>query len=132
VQNTLLPIYLNWEGNVEDKLHTACIQLSRQVALSIKNILQKQPTKANYQLLATGGGALNSFLVSSIREECAKNCSLALVVPGMDIVQFKEAALMALMGALRLSNLTNCLSSVTGARQDAMGGRVSGCLMLDA
>lgn len=123
VQEVLLPLYQDFEAATEDKLATAVHQLARQIAQAI-NIIQGSGDAKNHRLLATGGGALNTFLIEGIREECAKFCSLAVVVPAPEIVQFKEAALMALMGALRLAALPNCLSSVTGARRDAMGGGV--------
>jgi anhydro-N-acetylmuramic acid kinase len=122
VQDTLLPIYLEEKGSTADKLYTACRQLARQIARSVEEILPEAAKQPHARMLATGGGALNTFLIGLIREECAKVCSLEAVIPQLEIVQFKEAALMALMGALRLTGRPNCLSSVTGARADAMGG----------
>lgn len=124
VQDTLLPIFLKAEGSTADKLYTACRHLARQIARSAEETLPEPAGRKHVRMLATGGGALHTFLMGLIREECAKVCSLEVVIPQPDIVQFKEAALMALMGALRLTGQTNCLSSVTGARADAMGGSI--------
>lgn len=125
VRQKLLPLYLNWEAPLEDKLHTAVWQLARQIANAIRQILEKSThRKTTYRLMASGGGAFNSFLTQCIKQECEKVCSLSVVIPETRIIQFKEAILMALMGALRLANLPNCLSSVTGARRNAVGGSV--------
>jgi anhydro-N-acetylmuramic acid kinase len=124
VQDTLLPIFLTAEGATADKLYTACLHLARQIARSVEQTLPETARQKHARMLATGGGALNTFLMGLIQEECAKICSLEVVVPEPDIVQFKEATLMALMGALRLTGRPNCLSSVTGARANAMSGSV--------
>lgn len=71
-------------------------------------------------MLVTGGGAHNAFLVSRIR-----SCSKAnVVVPGKDIVNFKEALIFAFLGVLRIRGEMNCLKSVTGARKDSCGGSI--------
>ncbi len=125
VQERLLPIYLEASATTADKLHTAGIQLARQTAAAITRILEREsPGKQHYRLLATGGGAFNSFLLNAIREEGSKVCSLEIIAPGPEIIGFKEAALMALMGALRYHGLPNCLASATGASQDASGGAI--------
>lgn len=125
VQEQLLPVYRVAGYPVADKLHTACLQLARQTARSLKRTLEREPMPAPpYRMLVTGGGALNDFLLRCIREEAEKAAPLELVVPEADIIAFKEAALIALMGALRLEGLPNCLASVTGARRDAVGGAV--------
>ena len=70
-------------------------------------------------MIITGGGALNSFLVSCIRKYCE---NVEVVVPERQIIEFKEAALMALMGLLRIENQPNTLHSVTGALHDTISG----------
>ena len=72
-------------------------------------------------MIITGGGALNLFLVECIRTYC-KN--VEVVIPDRKIIEFKEAALMALMGLLRIENQTNTLHSVTGAQHDTISGAI--------
>jgi len=43
-------------------------------------------------------------------------------VPDNHTVEFKEALIFALLGALRIKEIPNCLSSVTGAVKDNIGG----------
>lgn len=125
VQEQLIPIYLSFEGRVQDKLHTACIQLAQQTASDIQAIIRReQLSKPPYRLLATGGGALNRFLIQCLRQACQQNGSFEIAVPDPEIIGFKEAALMALMGILRVENLPNCMASVTGAAFDAIGGAI--------
>ena len=69
-------------------------------------------------VLVTGGGAFNSFLIESIQAKT----DLAVVVPDNDTIQYKEALIFALLGALRLSEQTTAFSEVTGASQDTCGG----------
>jgi anhydro-N-acetylmuramic acid kinase len=125
VQEKLLPLFQSADLPPADKLHTMCIHLARQIAAGIAAILAREGfRRPAYRLFITGGGAHNRFLVECIRAECEKICSLAIVIPEPDVISYKEAALMALMGVLRLFQIPNCLSSVTGARHDAIGGAI--------
>jgi len=47
---------------------------------------------------------------------------ITIVVPHDQLVQYKEALIMALMGVLRWREEVNVLSSVTGALQNSIGG----------
>lgn len=77
------------------------------------------------EILFTGGGVYNSFLMQLIQSRLNGK----LIVPEEDIIEYKEALIFALLGALRISNQTNCLSSVTGAVQDSCSGAIYyGCL----
>lgn len=46
------------------------------------------------------------------------------MVPDAAIISFKEAALMALMGLLRIAGVPNCMPGVTGAAGKAIGGAI--------
>ena len=123
VRETLLPLYLSATTSLADKLHSACVQLAGQVARAIRQIREREGLwKPAFRMLVTGGGAFNGFLVARIEEACREQMALELVVPDAELVSFKEAALMALMGVLRLEGLPNCLSSATGATKDSVGG----------
>ncbi|MCB0571448.1 MAG: anhydro-N-acetylmuramic acid kinase [Phaeodactylibacter sp.] len=123
VQEVLLPIFIGFDAPLPDKMFTACIHAGRQIARDIGIVLQREGLPPGpYRMLATGGGAHNGFLVGCIRRECEKICSLALEIPGPETIDFKEAVLMALLGALRAANIPNILPSVTGATRAAIGG----------
>ncbi|HMO38088.1 MAG TPA: anhydro-N-acetylmuramic acid kinase [Saprospiraceae bacterium] len=125
VQEQLIPVFIHFAASTADKLHTACIYTAVQIAAAIKLIIKQENLQQNhYKLLATGGGAHNQFLMQCIRQACAEVAPLEIVVPKPEIISFKEAALIALMGVLRLENMPNCIASVTGASRDAIGGAI--------
>jgi anhydro-N-acetylmuramic acid kinase len=96
-----------------------------QIKLAVTNWQTEndQSPNATYQLLVTGGGALNTFLISRLSEEL-KSLSVDVVVPDTYLVQYKEAMIMAFIGVLRWRQEYNVLSSVTGAQRDSIGGAV--------
>lgn len=74
------------------------------------------------QVLLTGGGALNTFLVDTLNKQSHKDT--AIIVPDQQIIEFKEATLIAMCGLLRIKELPNSLSSITGASKDTINGVV--------
>lgn len=105
-----------------DLLHTTCVHVGRQLAKSISNIIETEDfKKEKYRLIPSGGGVFNSFLMECIQKE---NPNVELVNLDGKVADFKEAALMALMGVMRMEGVPNCISSVTGAERDAVGGAV--------
>jgi anhydro-N-acetylmuramic acid kinase len=50
--------------------------------------------------------------------------NVTIEIPAKDIVQFKEALIMALIGVLRWREESNVLASVTGAQRNSIGGAV--------
>lgn len=75
------------------------------------------------RLLATGGGAHNSFLIARL-QELLEPMQIEVVVPDKELVDNKEALVMALIGVLRWREESNVLASVTGASRDSIGGAV--------
>ncbi|MFK7933949.1 MAG: anhydro-N-acetylmuramic acid kinase [Saprospiraceae bacterium] len=118
----IAPPYQNTEIPLKDRLFTACIQLAEQINLSIQQILTKENLQADsYQMLVTGGGAFNAFLMQTIQNACP---AVEIVIPDENLIAFKEAILMALMGLLRVTNQNNCLRTVTGAKRDTVSGAI--------
>ena len=68
--------------------------------------------------MITGGGALNTYLIERIRHLS----NLEVVIPEEIIVNYKEAIIMAFFGIRRLRKEVNCLATVTGARENCVGG----------
>jgi len=114
VERDILPLLNESRISTENKLRTICEHIAIQVANAIPG------NKKNERLLISGGGALNSFLVSCLRSELA--CELE--VPETAIIQFKEALVFAFLGLLRWRNEINCLASVTGASRDSVSGSI--------
>lgn len=111
-------------GKPEDALRTYV----EHIALQVRNAVQLvgadcgQEGKA-HSLLVTGGGAHNSFLVSRL-QALLQELNVTVEVPGRELIDFKEAIIMALIGVLRWREEKNVLSSVTGSRRDSIGGAV--------
>jgi len=103
----------SYQCPLEDKLLTAVKHIAYQINETIKNIPEGR-------LLISGGGAHNAFLVQALRRETKHE----IVIPNSKIIDFKEALIFAFMGVLRNLEMTNCLATVTGAREDSSGGQV--------
>jgi len=120
VQEMMFPALLQSQHTVADMLHTVVHHIAVQVAAAVR----KYPVlKEERSLLVTGGGAFNTFLVMKIQEQLAHQ-NVIVVVPDDKVIKFKEALVMALIGALRWREETNVYSSVTGASRDSVSGAV--------
>lgn len=106
--------------SVEDRMKTLVMHIASQVALALDGIAEKPLEDCS--LLLTGGGAFNSCLVDFLKSETA--CKV--VVPEADVVNYKEAMIFALLGAMRVGNICNTLSSATGAKNDWIAGSLDG------
>lgn len=113
VKETVLPIIESYKITVIDKLRT----FSEHVALQIASAL---PTKEG-NLLMTGGGAYNDFLIERIQSYLPE---MEIIIPEKKILEFKEALIFALLGVLKLRGEINVLSSVTGAKIDHSTGNI--------
>ena len=94
-----------------------CIHIAQQIKSSLAAFQQNEPSK----LLVTGGGAFNTFLVECISNELAA-MQVEVVIPSNELVEYKEALVMALIGVLRWREEENVLSTVTGASRSSVGG----------
>lgn len=102
----------------EDALATSVCHIAEQITNALKNIPQQStPTT----MLVTGGGALNKHLIAVLQSLLAPE-EITLVVPDEQLIQYKEAVVMALIGALRWREEENVFASVTGAARDSVGG----------
>ena len=109
VERTVFPL-LDASGlPLEDLLRTYYEHCAFQLARVVK------PGK---RMLVTGGGAWNKFLIE--RMKARSGCILE--VPESALVEFKEALIFAFLGVLYMADEPSCLSSVTGAAHDNIGG----------
>ncbi len=108
VNYTILPI-LSKIDNPLDVLRTFTEHIAIQIADAIQNYKN---------VLFTGGGVYNSFLINRIQE----NSNTKIIIPNKEIINYKEALIFAFLGLLRLNNEINCLSSVTGANKSHSSG----------
>lgn len=116
-----------WYENNQVQIHTEYIDKGCE----IKDILRTYVDHISFQIgsccqhegsmLLTGGGAKNKFLVSQIQKYCQQ---VKINVNDASLIEYKEAIIFAFLGLLRLEHNINCLSSVTGASADNIGGCV--------
>lgn len=108
--------------NTRDALRTYVEHVAEQIRNAVEQLLPLT-RGGDLKLLATGGGALNGFMVQRLRE-VLQPLNVTIEIPEKDIVQFKEALIMALIGVLRWREESNVLASVTGAQRNSIGGAV--------
>ena len=106
--------------SVEDRMKTLVMHIAVQVRKAVESIAEKPMQDCS--ILVTGGGAFNASLVDHLRSEMDCN----VVVPDANMVNYKEAMIFALLGAMRVHNVCNTLSSATGASQDWVAGSLDG------
>jgi anhydro-N-acetylmuramic acid kinase len=105
---------------VEDRMKTLVMHIATQVSMAIEAHAQKPMEEM--QILVTGGGAFNDTLMDYLRSESEAN----LVLPDEQTIQYKEAMIFALLGVLRVKNLSNVMSASTGASRAVIGGSLDG------
>ncbi len=106
--------------SIADSLRTYVEHIAVQIRNAVENC---QLSTVNRQLLITGGGAHNKFLIERVQGHLSP-LNIQVVVPEKNIVDYKEALIMALLGILRWREQSTTLSSVTGAKRDSIGGAV--------
>lgn len=95
----------------EDILRTLAEHISIQLTQTFK-------THNIQNVLITGGGAKNAFLMNLIKSKT----SVEITIPEENIVDFKEALIFGFLGALYMLKRPNSLAAVTGSAKDIIGG----------
>lgn len=113
VKESIFPIIDSYSLSEKDVLRT----FVEHIAIQISNEIN---FKSSASVLTTGGGAFNEFLMSCLSDKTQN----AIIIPDKSIINYKEALIFAFLGVLKLRNENNCLSSVTGARNDHSSGKI--------
>jgi len=121
--NEIYPVIVRAELSMEDALRTYVQHMAIQISKALVDLRKQFPGKANLRLLVTGGGAHNQFLVGILRN-MVSDYGIECVIPSGILIDFKEALIIALMGALRWREDINVMHSVTGASKDSINGAV--------
>ena len=112
VESTIVPLVEHYqEESIADLLHTYTVHSAKQIAKELPE---------HGDVLFTGGGAFNSFLMEKIK--AFSSCKI--VLPENDLIEYKEALIFAFLGVLRDLQLDNCLASVTGAKHNHSSGNI--------
>jgi anhydro-N-acetylmuramic acid kinase len=117
----VLPLIREAGLSTADGLRTYTEHIAGQVRRAVETLLIGDGGPV--RMLATGGGAHNTYLVERIQGRL-KDLGVEVVVPDAALVDYKEALVMALIGVLRWREENNVLASVTGASRDSIGGAV--------
>jgi len=103
-----------------DALRTYTEHIVQQIVYAINNLTTSGDTQ---QMLVTGGGAFNSFLIHRL-QQALNIFNIEVLVPDENLIKYKEALIMALLGVLRWREEDTVLQSVTGASRSSIGGAV--------
>jgi anhydro-N-acetylmuramic acid kinase len=122
IEKHFLPVTDIPDKNPADILAT----LSEHFATVITKCVNDSSIK-NGLLLATGGGALNTFFLEKMASKLGDNTTVS--VPDKDLLAYKEALIFAFLGVLRLRNEVNSLASVSGASRNNCGGTLYGTVL---
>ncbi|MEO9021971.1 MAG: anhydro-N-acetylmuramic acid kinase [Ginsengibacter sp.] len=114
----IYPLIKSFALSTEDSLCTYV----EHIAVQVKNSLLPSFSNTEMQrLMITGGGAFNQFLIARISKHL-EEINFEVYIPEEDVVVYKEALIMALLGVLRWREQYTVLSSVTGASRNSIGG----------
>lgn len=108
IQN-IFPLLENTE--TMDAISTFTEHAAQQIAAVLNE-------NAITDILVTGGGAYNTFLIEKIKSKTKSE----IIIPEKEIIEYKEALIFAFMGVLRMNNEINILSSATGSTADHCSG----------
>jgi len=118
--DVLFPLITSFELSTADALRTVVEHIVQQIVYAILSLKrQLQPS----QMLVTGGGAFNTFLIKRLTESL-QSLNISVHVPDEQTVKYKEGLIMALLGILRWREENTVLQSVTGAQRNSIGGAV--------
>lgn len=112
VKEAVFPLINAQDYEIKDVLRTSV----EHIAIQISKVITDEHT----QVLVTGGGAYNDFLMFRLMALS----SAQFIKPQSKLVDYKEALIFGLLGVLRERNEINCLRSVTGARIDHCSGKI--------
>lgn len=110
IEKNFFPLLQNYPN--KDILNTVVNHIAYQIN---KNIEGK-----NQNILLSGGGTFNKYLIKKIQLYNTKNHNF--IKPNNDIISFKEAIIFGYLGLLKFLDLKNINNSVTGSRNSSSSG----------
>lgn len=117
--DVLYPLLKRSGLTLADQLCTYTEHIAEQTGKALQKL--NDASAPDSRLLVTGGGAFNTYLLERIRHY-AQPQGVTVEVPDAQLINYKEALVMALMGVLRWRQENNVFASVTGARRSSVGG----------
>jgi anhydro-N-acetylmuramic acid kinase len=114
----VMPMIQQHQLSTQGKLNTYTHHIAAQIEKVIKAFQPQAGEEGSNSLLLTGGGTANTYLVKVI-EEALQPLNITVTVQREP---FRNALMIALLGALRWRQEPNALAFVTGADKDSVGG----------
>lgn len=126
--DVVYPLIRGSHHNYEDCQRTYVEHICDQVLSAVESLqaefrLRTISRPMGQRMLITGGGAKNTFLIERLTQLLAR-VNVTVELPSNQVIDFKEAIIMGLIGVLRWREENNTLASVTGASRDSIGGAV--------
>jgi anhydro-N-acetylmuramic acid kinase len=118
VSQQVLPL-LSEDYVVDDLLHTYTHHIAKKISESLRELDGKE----GHNMLVTGGGARNKYLIKLLRDYCKP---VKVDLPKVEIIDYKEAIVFGFLGLLRILGETNVWAHVTGASRDSCSGIIAG------
>lgn len=113
----IYPILKAFDMSIKDMLCTYV----EHISIQLKNALQPFKKDEKQKIFITGGGAFNKFLIERLTINFGE-INFEIFIPDKEVVQYKEALIMALLGVLRWREQDTALATVTGASRNSIGG----------
>lgn len=114
----VFPIIKKYDLSIPDALCTYTEHIVTQIKIALAHTSHQLQHQS---LFITGGGAFNTFLIERLKVHL-EELGITPIVASDELIQYKEALIMALIGVLRWREEYNVLSSVTGASRNSVGG----------
>lgn len=95
-------------------------KLASVTEYSARRIVEVMDASLVKRCLLSGGGVYNDFLYETLQEKGQER----FIKPDPATIEFKEALIFAFLGYLRVHQEINTLKSVTGSKQNSVGGAV--------
>lgn len=111
LEKEIYPLIDRSHINEINKIATFTQHLINQLSFSLKGFKN---------VLLTGGGAHNNFLINKLNMKLDSK----IVLPSRELIDYKEALIFAFLGVLRSRNENNILAEVTGASKDHSSGKI--------
>jgi anhydro-N-acetylmuramic acid kinase len=111
VNSNIIPLLEKYPNQIVDLLHTYSCHIAEQVS---KNTINET------NVLVTGGGAKNKFLIDLINNKLNNK----VIIPDIKLIDYKESIIFGFLGVLKMLNINNCYSSVTGSSINHCSGDI--------
>jgi anhydro-N-acetylmuramic acid kinase len=112
---------LQYEGSVENRLYTSCLFIVDKLKT---DLLTFGKVDINSKILITGGGS-HHLILKELLENELEIVGFKPIFPDVNLINYKEAVMIAFAGLLRWENKPNFIASVTGSRKNAIGGLIA-------